>query len=130
MIYGIVHKGDHDVKVGTRSTTEWIREQIMLVRERDRVLCPRKILKGDRQFQISWFFKTFRTTMDKDEQSSPFTILSERHKKWTITITSLVTFVSPVSANIYYPALNEMARELHVSSSDINLTITAFMVGY
>ena len=68
--------------------------------------------------------------MDKDEQSSPFTILSERHKKWTITITSLVTFVSPVSANIYYPALNEMARELHVSSSDINLTITAFMVGY
>ncbi|EAU30095.1 predicted protein [Aspergillus terreus NIH2624] len=66
--------------------------------------------------------------MDKDEQSSPFTILSERHKKWTITITSLVTFVSPVSANIYYPALNEMTRELHVSSSDINLTITAFMV--
>lgn len=51
MIYGIVHKGDHDVKVGTSSTTEWIREQIMLVRERDRVLCPRKTLKGRDKFR-------------------------------------------------------------------------------
>lgn len=67
--------------------------------------------------------------MEKGEPSAPFTILSERHKKWTIAITSLVTFVSPVSANIYYPALNEMARELGVTSSKINLTITAFMVG-
>jgi hypothetical protein len=67
--------------------------------------------------------------MGKGEGDAPFTILSERHKKWTIAITSLVTFVSPVSANIYYPALNEMASELGTTSSKINLTITAFMVG-
>lgn len=67
--------------------------------------------------------------MEKGDQIAPFTVLSERHKKWTIAITSLVTFVSPVSANIYYPALNEMASELNVTSSKINLTITAFMVG-
>lgn len=66
--------------------------------------------------------------MEKDDHVAPFTVLLERHKKWTITITSLVTFVSPVSANIYYPALNEMASELHSTSSKINLTITAFMV--
>ncbi|KAJ5600586.1 hypothetical protein N7450_001653 [Penicillium hetheringtonii] len=65
--------------------------------------------------------------MEKGDHGAPFTVLSERHKKWTIAITSLVTFVSPVSANIYYPALNEMASELHSTSSKINLTITAFM---
>ncbi|KAJ5099095.1 hypothetical protein N7532_006096 [Penicillium argentinense] len=66
--------------------------------------------------------------MEKGGGDAPFTILSERHKKWTIAITSLVTFVSPVSANIYYPALNEMASELGTTSSKINLTITAFMI--
>ena len=66
--------------------------------------------------------------LEKGDHVAPFTILSERHKKWTIAITSLVTFVSPVSANIYYPTLNEMASELHSTSSKINLTITAFMV--
>lgn len=66
--------------------------------------------------------------MVKSDPDAPFTILSETRKRWTITIASLVTFVSPVSANIYYPALNPLAHDLHVSSEDITLTITVFMV--
>lgn len=59
---------------------------------------------------------------------TPFSILSEGHKKWTIAITAFVTFLSPVSGSIYFPAINELARDLHVSPEKINLTITAFLV--
>lgn len=38
------------------------------------------------------------------------------------------TFISPMSANIYFPALNPLKADLHVSSSTINLTLTSFMI--
>lgn len=66
--------------------------------------------------------------MVKTDPDAPFTILSETRKKWVITIASLVTFVSPVSANIYYPALSSLSHDLHVTLENINLTITVFMV--
>ncbi|KAJ5766580.1 major facilitator superfamily domain-containing protein [Penicillium nucicola] len=66
--------------------------------------------------------------MGESDPDAPFTILSETRKKWTITIASLVTFVSPVSTNIYYPALNPLAHDLHVSPNKIILTITVFMI--
>lgn len=66
--------------------------------------------------------------MVKSDPDAPFTVLSETKKKWTITIASLVTFLSPVSANIYYPALNPLAHDLHVTSEQITLSITVFMV--
>lgn len=62
------------------------------------------------------------------ETPASFSILSEQHKRWTIAITSMVTFLSPVSGSIYFPAINELARELHVTPVKINLTITAFLV--
>jgi MFS family permease len=40
----------------------------------------------------------------------------------------LASSFSPFSANIYYPSLNSIAADLHVSSSQINLTITTYMV--
>ncbi|KAJ5784889.1 major facilitator superfamily domain-containing protein, partial [Penicillium pulvis] len=46
----------------------------------------------------------------------------------TITIASLVTLVSPVSANIYCPAFNPLAQDLHVTPFKITLTITVFMI--
>ena len=37
-------------------------------------------------------------------------------------------FFSPLSANIYFPALNPLARDLHVSNELINLSLTSYMV--
>jgi predicted MFS family arabinose efflux permease len=68
--------------------------------------------------------------MEQGDPDAPFTILSETRKRWTITIASLVTFVSPVSANIYYPALNPLAHDLHVSPAKITFSITVFMVSH
>ena len=37
-------------------------------------------------------------------------------------------FISPTSANIYFPALNPLAADLHVSNTLINLTLTSYMI--
>ena len=37
-------------------------------------------------------------------------------------------FFSPLSANIYFPALNALARDLKVSNQLINLTLTSYMI--
>jgi hypothetical protein len=58
----------------------------------------------------------------------PHTILTEKEKIFTIIMASFAAFISPVSASIYYPALNELAQDLHVTVSTINLTITVYMV--
>ena len=58
----------------------------------------------------------------------PHTILSEKKKIFTIMMASFAAFISPVSTSIYYPALNELAQDLRVTVSTINLTITVYMV--
>ena len=58
----------------------------------------------------------------------PYTILTEKEKIFSIIMASFTAFISPVSASIYYPALNELAQDLHVTVSTINLTINVHMV--
>jgi ACR3 family arsenite efflux pump ArsB len=57
-----------------------------------------------------------------------YTILSEKEKRFTIILASFAALISPVSASIYFPALNSLSSDLHVSASDINLSITVYMV--
>lgn len=65
----------------------------------------------------------------EQEKAAPHTVLSEKEKITTICIAAIVSFLSPVSADIYYPALNLLSEELNVTRGTLNLTITAFMVG-
>lgn len=58
----------------------------------------------------------------------PHTVLTEKKKIMTIAIAAIVGFLAPVSANIYYPAIDQLSDDLHVSVSKINLTITTYMV--
>jgi hypothetical protein len=64
----------------------------------------------------------------QNQQPSSYCILSEREKIFSIVISSLFNFLGPLTANIYYPALGSLSRELHSSPTKINLTITAYMV--
>lgn len=52
------------------------------------------------------------------------------HQKWFIVfMASWAGFFSPVSANIYFPALVTLAKDLNVSNTLMNLTLTSYMVG-
>lgn len=57
-----------------------------------------------------------------------YSVFSTTQKRLTILAAALASAFSPLSSNIYYPALNSIAKELHVSPSQINLTITTYMV--
>jgi len=57
-----------------------------------------------------------------------YSAFSTPTKRSIIAIASLAGFVSPLSANIYFPALNAIASDLGVSVSLINLTLTTYMV--
>jgi hypothetical protein len=61
-------------------------------------------------------------------EEPPHTILTEKQNILTIVLALFSAFISPVSAGIYYPALNSLAKDLHVPVSTINLTTTVYMV--
>jgi hypothetical protein len=58
----------------------------------------------------------------------PFSIFTSRQKMFIVTMASLAALFSPLSANIYYPALDTLAEELSVTYTLINLTVTSYLV--
>ncbi|KAF2489379.1 MFS general substrate transporter [Lophium mytilinum] len=58
----------------------------------------------------------------------PYSVFSKRKKRFIVFLVAWGGFFSPLSANIYFPALNTLAREMDVSNSLINLTLTSYMI--
>ena len=59
---------------------------------------------------------------------TPYTVFSQRQKLFIVLAATFASTFSPLSANIYYPALNAIGEELDISDSLLNLTITSYMV--
>lgn len=59
-----------------------------------------------------------------------YSVYTIGQKRMIILTAALASSFSPFSANIYYPSLNSIAADLRVTSSQINLTITTYMVIY
>ncbi|MCJ1253733.1 hypothetical protein MMC24_001545 [Lignoscripta atroalba] len=57
-----------------------------------------------------------------------YTVFSHRMKIFIVFMVSWAGFFSPLSANIYFPALNALAKDLHKSNQVINLTLTSYMI--
>ncbi|KAK5996915.1 MFS-type transporter R5 [Cladobotryum mycophilum] len=64
------------------------------------------------------------------EESEPprYSSFTTWEKRMMALAAALTAFFSPLSAQIYLPALNVISKDLHVSSSKINLTITTYMI--
>ena len=58
----------------------------------------------------------------------PYSSFTTTEKKLIILAASLGSFLSPLTTNIYFPALSTLADDLNVTISKINLTITTYMV--
>jgi len=59
---------------------------------------------------------------------SPYSAFSGRQKKLIVMMATWAAFISPTSANIYFPALNPLQKDLGVSPTLINLTLTSYMI--
>ncbi|KAF2113391.1 major facilitator superfamily domain-containing protein [Lophiotrema nucula] len=60
--------------------------------------------------------------------SPPYSVFSKRKKHFIVILAAWGGFFSPLSANIYFPALTTLTREYKVSSTLMNLTLTSYMV--
>lgn len=65
---------------------------------------------------------------DSTPTADIFSVYTARQKKLILVGGSFAAFFSPVSSNIYFPAINTIAKDLHVSLSQINLTVTTYQV--
>ena len=55
-------------------------------------------------------------------------VFTKRQKQFIVFMASWGGFFSPLTANIYFPALNALSADLQVSSTLINLTLTSYMI--
>ena len=61
-------------------------------------------------------------------QTPVWSIFTTKQKRFIVLMVAMAGFFSPLSANIYFPALNTLAVDFEVSSSIINLTLTSYMI--
>ncbi|CAK7199210.1 hypothetical protein SEUCBS139899_001883 [Sporothrix eucalyptigena] len=57
-----------------------------------------------------------------------YSIHSTWAKRWIVLGASLGAFISPLTGQIYLPALNEIASYFHITDGQVNLTVTTYMV--
>lgn len=67
-------------------------------------------------------------SVDNLQSGPPYTAFSTPTKRWIVTMAALASFVSPMTATMYFPAMVPLAAELRVPTSLINLTLTTYMV--
>ncbi|KAK6437606.1 hypothetical protein LTR95_006204, partial [Oleoguttula sp. CCFEE 5521] len=61
-------------------------------------------------------------------ETPQWSIFTHRQKTYIVAMVAMAGFFSPLSANIYFPALNTLADDFHVTPSNINLTLTTYMI--
>ncbi|KAF6805679.1 Quinidine resistance protein 2-like protein 2 [Colletotrichum sojae] len=66
--------------------------------------------------------------LEQQEQPPRYSIYTTWEKRFIVLGACLAAFFSPFTAQIYLPALPVLAEDLGVSDSDINLTLTTYMI--
>ena len=66
--------------------------------------------------------------MSRVSSGPPYSAFTPGMKKWITVMVTVGSFISPVTANIYFPALNPIAEDLGVSIGLVNLTLTTYMI--
>lgn len=62
-------------------------------------------------------------------QTGPaYSAFSKAQKRYIVVMVTIAAFLSPTSSNIYFPALNPLKAQFHVSDTIINLTLTSYMI--
>lgn len=58
----------------------------------------------------------------------PYSAFPHSTRRWITAVLAVGSFVSPMTATIYFPTLNALSKDMGVSISLINLTITSYMI--
>jgi hypothetical protein len=63
-------------------------------------------------------------------QGNKYSSFTAIEKKAIVFGAAVGAFFSPLSGQIYFPALDALSRDLRVSVNEVNLTVTTYMVSY
>jgi hypothetical protein len=61
-------------------------------------------------------------------EEEPYHVFSPRRKWMVIAMVGFAGVFSGISSNMYFPALDQIATTLNVSTNDVNLSITSYLV--
>jgi hypothetical protein len=72
------------------------------------------------------------TTKSQSAESvgKDYSSFSAWQKRFIVFAATMGAFFSPFTTQIYFPALTSIAKDLNVTNSQINLTMTTYMVRY
>ncbi len=59
-----------------------------------------------------------------------YSVFTTTEKRAIVFAAAAGAFFSPLSAQIYFPALETLSHDLHISVNEVNLTVTTYMVSY
>lgn len=69
-----------------------------------------------------------KTAIQPTSSQAPYSVHSKTAKRLIVMGASVTALFSPISAQIYLPALIPISKSLHVSPTKVNLTITTYMI--
>ncbi|TVY68736.1 Itaconate transport protein, partial [Lachnellula suecica] len=72
--------------------------------------------------------ETPATNATNTANDDPWSVWSTRSKKAIIFSGSFASLLSPLSSQIYFPALEPIAKDLHVSNTLVNLSISTYII--
>jgi multidrug resistance protein len=104
--------------------------------DRDSVVPSELVVYDDSSVDHSTKETNPPSAMDDKEAQRPgqqpdapvHSIFPRRMHIFIIVMAAACGLISPLSGNIYFPALNPLSRDLHVSSSLINVSLTTYMI--
>ncbi|TKA75443.1 hypothetical protein B0A55_04884 [Friedmanniomyces simplex] len=70
----------------------------------------------------------YRPQLARTPSAPPYTIFTHRTKMFIVASVSISSLISPFGATTFYPALNDLAQDLHVTPTLINLSLTTYMI--
>lgn len=69
-----------------------------------------------------------RPPLERVASGPPYSIFSPQTKLFILVSVSISSLISPFGATTFYPALDVLAVQLHVTPSLIDLSLTTYMV--
>ncbi|KAI0596805.1 chloramphenicol resistance protein [Biscogniauxia sp. FL1348] len=67
-------------------------------------------------------------TLSRVSSGPPYSAFSPSLRSWIVAMNTVSAFISPITANIYFPALPAISKDLGVSIGQINLTLTTYQI--
>lgn len=69
-----------------------------------------------------------QASLERQVSGPLYSVFSKGMKIWTICLVSVSALISPFGATTFLPALNVMSDVLHVTPTQVNISITTYMV--